>query len=189
MKKILFLLVSLLLSMTLIGQTKTRVDDYIQYAPIAGIYIPGLFGMDSRSNFRDKTIVTASSFIVMAGAVNLIKHTVHSERPDKSANNSFPSGHTATAFTGAHLMHKEYGNIYLSLTAYSIATTTGVLRMVNKRHRSADVLAGAGIGILSVEFSYYLLPIIHKKLGINENIQIIPSYGSDFTGLNIALIL
>lgn len=41
-----------------------------------------------------------------------LKMSAKSERPDHSARNSFPSGHTATAFMGAQLLHNEYGEAY-----------------------------------------------------------------------------
>lgn len=40
----------------------------------------------------------------MATSVNTIKYTAQVDRPDKSARNSFPSGHTAVAFMGAEFL-------------------------------------------------------------------------------------
>lgn len=73
-------------------------------------------------------------------------------RPDGSNNKSFPSGHTATAFMAATMLHKEYGgrSPWYSIAGYSMATVTGVSRMLNNKHWLSDVLVGAGIGILGV---------------------------------------
>ena len=37
--------------------------------------------------------------------------TASVERPDGSSRNSFPSGHTATAFMGAEFFRKEYWDV------------------------------------------------------------------------------
>ena len=47
---------------------------------------------------------------LMAIAVNSLKYTCRVRRPDGSSRNSFPSGHTATAFMTATMLHKEYGH-------------------------------------------------------------------------------
>lgn len=41
-----------------------------------------------------------------------VKSVVQRMRPDGSTANSFPSGHTATAFLGAELFNLEYGADY-----------------------------------------------------------------------------
>lgn len=98
----------------------------------------------------------------MASVVNTIKYTAHVRRPDKSNYKSFPSGHTATAFMAAMMMHKEYGDRspWYSISAFTVATATGISRILNNRHWLSDVLAGAGIGILSTELGYYLADLI-----------------------------
>ena len=50
------------------------------------------------------------------------------------------------------------------MTGYAVATTTGVLRLYNNRHWLTDVIAGAGIGILSVEAAYWLYPSLARWL-------------------------
>ena len=55
------------------------------------------------------------------------------QRPDSSKPNSFPSGHTTTAFMTATMLHKEYGYLspWVTVGAYSCATATGIMRMAN----------------------------------------------------------
>ena len=48
---------------------------------------------------------------LMATAVNSLKYSCKVMRPDGSTRNSFPSGHTATAFMAATMLHKEYGHL------------------------------------------------------------------------------
>lgn len=73
----------------------------------------------------------------------------------------FPSGHTATVFTGAELMRVEYG-VGMGIGAYSVALGVAFLRLYNGRHWLNDVIAGAGIGILSARIGYWMFPLYQK---------------------------
>lgn len=136
----------------------TTIDDQLQYVPIvayAGLgFIPGV---KHRHNFGDRFLAGATAYVFMTGMAQGLKHVVREPRPDSGKENSFPSGHTATAFCGAELCRLEYGNAY-GAAAYAFAATTGVMRVVNNRHWCNDVLAGAGIGFLSAHIGYWLLP-------------------------------
>lgn len=136
----------------------TTVDDQLQYVPIvayAGLgFIPGV---KHRHNFGERFLAGATAYVFMTGMAQGLKHIVREPRPDTGKENSFPSGHTATAFCGAELCRLEYGNAY-GAAAYAFAAATGVMRVVNNRHWCNDVLAGAGIGFLSAHVGYWLLP-------------------------------
>lgn len=153
------------------GDRRTTVDDYLQYVPLASIYGLSLLGADARHNYVDRTLELATSYIAVGVIVNGIKYTVRAPRPDGSANNSFPSGHTATTFMGAELVRIEYGeeHPWLAVGAYTVASAVGVLRVYNNKHWFTDVFAGAGVGILSARIGYWLLPytkrIAHRITG------------------------
>lgn len=73
----------------------------------------------------------------MATLVETMKYSVRELRPDGSTNNSFPSGHTATAFSAATILHKEYGmtrSPWYSIAGYMLTTATGCMRVFNNRH-------------------------------------------------------
>lgn len=144
-------------------------DDYLQYAPTATVYALKLAGVTGRNNTLRATISYASSLAIMGILVNTVKYTAKVERPDQSANNSFPSGHTAMAFTNASFLHKEYGMVSpgYSIGGYSVATFTGIGRYLNNRHWVSDILAGAGIGILSSELGYFFVNKFYKNKGDN----------------------
>lgn len=144
-------------------------DDYLQYAPAATVYGLNLGGVKGRNNIKRATFSYAASLGIMAIVVNSIKYTAKVERPDGSTKNSFPSGHTANAFTNASFLHKEYGvvNPLYSIGGYSMATFTGLGRNLNNRHWISDVLAGAGIGILSTELGYFFMDKIYGNKGDN----------------------
>jgi len=161
----------------------THVDDYLQYAPIAAVYGLNAAGVKGKNNFGNRTALLIKSELIMTTITCSLKKIVGEPRPDSGALNSFPSGHTAQAFAAAAFMAKEFGykSIWYSVGAYSIATSVGVLRVMNDRHWASDVLAGAGIGILSTEIAY----LTHQyKWGGKKNRAILfPSYSSKSGGV------
>ncbi|WP_455624166.1 phosphatase PAP2 family protein [Parabacteroides sp.] len=144
------------------GDHYFHADDYIQYLPVVSYVGLGLVGVKAKHSFKERLIVTATSYLTMGILVNGTKYLVDEKRPDSSAQNSFPSGHTATAFMGAELVRSEYGTGY-GIGAYLVAGGVAFLRLYNNRHWLNDVLAGAGFGILSARIGYWLLPI-NKRL-------------------------
>ncbi|OCW75256.1 phosphatase PAP2 family protein [Elizabethkingia anophelis] len=148
---------------------KVPYDDYLQYTPALAVYGLKLAGVKGRNNIGRATLSYATSLAIMAILVNSIKYTAKVERPDGSKRNSFPSGHAAMAFTNAAFLDKEYGlvNPAYSIAGYSAATFTGLGRALNNRHWLPDILAGAGIGILSTELGYFFIDKIFKNKGDN----------------------
>lgn len=170
------------------GAHRTEVDDYLQYVPLDSIYGLSLLGVEAKHNYVDRTLELATSYIALGAMVNAIKYTVREPRPDGSANNSFPSGHTATTFMGAELVRIEYGedHPWLAAGAYTIATAVGVLRVYNNRHWFTDVFAGAGVGILSARVGYWLLPytkrMMHRITG--WDVFVTPTASTQGAGIN-----
>ncbi len=143
----------------------TEVDDYIQYLPLATQLTMGLSGVKGRSKHRWQLIATdAMAATMMAVMVNGIKYSADRTRPN-GGHGSFPSGHTATAFMGATLLAHEYGHksIWIPIAGYSVATATGVLRILNNKHYASDVLVGAAIGIASAELAYWVSDAIFNN--------------------------
>lgn len=146
-----------------------KYDDWLQYAPAGVMLAMKACGVKSRSSWGRMLVSDAFSAGLMAIAVNSLKYTCRVMRPDGSTRNSFPSGHTATAFMTATMLHKEYGHRspWYSIGGYAVATATGVTRQLNNRHWMSDVMVGAGIGILATEFGYFLADLIFKERGLN----------------------
>jgi len=154
---------------TLVTDFKTHIDDYSQFFGPAMATGLKLGGVEGRSTWGRYLASSAFSYAIMAGLVNSIKYTAKEMRPDGSTANSWPSGHTATAFVGATILHKEYGmtvSPWYSVAGYGVATATGIMRVLNNRHWVSDVLSGAGIGIVSTELGYALGDIIFKNKGL-----------------------
>lgn len=161
---------------------KITIDDFSQYVPATSVYALGALGVKGKNTIKDKSIILASSFLIMSVTVFGLKSITKVERPDGSSNNSFPSGHTANAFMGAEFLYQEYKDVsvWYGVSGYAVATFTGGFRMYNNRHWLTDVVAGAGIGILSAKAGYWLFPTVNKlfasKSNPNKNAAFIPYY-------------
>lgn len=153
----------------------THFDDKLQYAPLALTYAISATGVKSKSNFIDRTAMYLISNSIMGFSVNFLKTNTAKLRPSGSDRRSFPSGHTATAFVSAEFMRQELGDQsrWYGYIGYSMAAATGALRMMNNQHWFSDVLAGAGVGILSTKFTYLAYPWIKKKLIKNQDLNFV----------------
>jgi membrane-associated phospholipid phosphatase len=156
----------------LLTDFKTSIDDYTQYFGPALTVGLKLGGYEGRSDWPRLLASAGMSYAIMAALVNGIKYTAKEMRPDGSSANSWPSGHTATSFVGATLLHKEYGltrSPWFSIAGYGVATATGVMRVLNNRHWVSDIMSGAGIGIMSTELGYALCDLMFKGKGLLRN--------------------
>lgn len=135
----------------------THIDNYLQYAPIAIVYGLDALGIRAKTDIANRTAILIKGELLMTGTVTLLKNTTHELRPDGSAYNSFPSGHTAQAFAAATFLSEEYKERYpwMPYAAYGMASGVGLLRMANNKHYLGDVLVGAGLGILSMKIAYW----------------------------------
>ncbi|WP_291287946.1 phosphatase PAP2 family protein [Flavobacterium sp.] len=174
---------------------KITIDDFSQYAPAASVYALNAFGVKGKNTMRDRSVIFVTSYVIMASTVLGLKSISHVERPDGSSNNSFPSGHTATAFAGAEFLWQEYKDksIWYGIAGYAVATGTGLFRIYNNRHWLTDVAAGAGIGILSTKIAYWINPYITKKLfkSSSENkstSMVMPFYNGKQYGLGFVKV-
>lgn len=110
-----------------------------------------------------------SSYFLTMGVTHLLKRVVNRQRPN-SGNHSFPSGHTASAFTGATFLQKRYG-WQLGAPAYAMAAFTGYSRVQAKKHYWSDVFAGAA---LATGINHWLVSPLEDEASL--------SLTSDFQG-------
>lgn len=75
-------------------------------------------------------------------------------------NNSFPSGHTTTAFATFSLLAFSTRNKAVQLFFFIVAVVVGYSRIYVGAHFPEDVLAGAALGFIS---SYFLCWLLRKK--------------------------
>lgn len=169
---------------------KLTLDDFSQYVPAASVFALDAMGVKAKHSFRDRAVIMATSYLILSSTVLGLKSITKIERPDGTSRNSFPSGHTATAFAGAEMMMQEYKDqsIWYGIAGYAVATGTGMFRMYNNRHWLTDVAAGAGIGILSTKIAYWVNPYLTRKI-FGEKEQkttvISPFYDGQHVGIGL----
>ncbi|WP_300489486.1 phosphatase PAP2 family protein [Flavobacterium sp.] len=166
------------------GSFQTSFDDYFQYSSVALMFGGNYMGFKSEhSNARMLSNLLVSKLLLTAITLPL-KNNIGDLRPDNSACNAFPSGHTAAAFTCATLHFLEYrnSNIWFASTGFMIATTTGALRVMNNRHWVSDITAGAGIGMTTAILTYYFNPLTFEVKKDNR-VCFSPTYIDNKAGL------
>jgi undecaprenyl-diphosphatase len=110
-----------------------------------------------------------SGLIVTSVTTGLLKKLVNRPRPYETYNdiypnyretgNSFPSGHTALAFSTATTLLLTTEKWYFAAPAYVWAIGVGYSRIYLGQHYPSDVIAGAVTGAAGA----YLTHIINKK--------------------------
>lgn len=163
-------------------------DDATMFVPFIGYYGLNIAGVKSRHNMIDGTLIYFMASAINNSIVFTVKNRSAIERPDASDRHSFPSGHTAQAFVSAEFLRQEYKHIsqWYGVAGYAFAIGTGMLRMRHNKHWLNDVVAGAGVGILSTRVSYWLYPKIKKLVMPNSknDMMIAPTIGNGAYGLS-----
>ncbi|MGN6298468.1 MAG: phosphatase PAP2 family protein [Ginsengibacter sp.] len=142
----------------------TNAADYLMWAPSAAIYTLDAFNVKTQHTFKQHLILDAGS-IVITGAFGFgMRKITENIRAFNQEGSKFPSGHTANAFRGAEILHQElkYSHPILSYSGYVVSTGVGMLRIYNKQHYLSEVIAGAGLGILSTKLTYWIFDKIKR---------------------------
>ena len=123
--------------------TVERIGDYMQ------VIVPAYaFGMAMNEEDWTGAGQFALSFGAMEATVYGLKYMVQERRPNKADNRSFPSGHTASAMSGASFIHKRYG-WRRAVVPYLMTGFTAYSRIDANKHWWWDTLAGAAIAGLA----------------------------------------
>lgn len=170
------------------GGPRIVQDDYLQYFPLTASVALGCAGIPAKHNLRDRVLILATSYAALGILTQGPKHLINEKRPEFNAYNSFPSGHTATAFMGAELVRMEYGP-WWGTGAYAIASGVGFMRVYNGWHWLNDVVAGAGVGILSARLGQWSTHLWSKWLDKQPlNATLTPIITPRHTGLTLAAV-
>ncbi len=129
------------------------LGDWAKVGDYSGQLIPNalysayhaIAGHRGSENGFDRASLMVTATLEAALITTVLKYTVRQARPDSNQKNSFPSGHTTTAFAFAAIVGEEHGWVW-GIPAYSLATLVGWSRMHDNKHYLHDVLAGATIG-------------------------------------------
>lgn len=156
----LFLSLSLLLGLALpsFAQTSTDINQNGVYWPflleetgdVLQIALPASGALISiLKKDYEGTKKLAFSYGTTLAITYALKGIIDKQRPGgRNRFDSFPSGHTSSAFSGASFIQRRYGWGY-GAPAYLLAGLVGLSRVkgINHYHDGWDVLAGAIIGI------------------------------------------
>jgi hypothetical protein len=139
---------------------------------LASFYIFGHF--DENDKAKRTALIATESFLITGLYTTILKVTFGRHRPstgDSSTSfdgfttnhNSFPSGHTSTAFAIATVFANEYEEVpYIKPISYGLATLTGLSRVNDEKHWASDVFLGAALGYFT---SKTLLHLYSNKKG------------------------
>lgn len=151
------------------------VETYLQLAPAAFHLTSEYLGIKSTHSFATKVVASASSFAIQTAICYVIKHSFKEMRPDGSSRNSFPSAHTAAAFTGAELIRRDLGWGYGGV-AYACGVGVAAGRVIHKRHWWWDTAVGAGIGIISAGLGCKIAEAIDIDSRLAKRVSLTPAY-------------
>ncbi len=112
-----------------------------------------------------RVVAAGSGLVINVGATEVLKHTVHELRPDRTDNHSFPSRHSSWAFALSSAISNQLGDQspWWSVGAYAAASAIGYQRVFAGRHYTSDVIAGAGIGVASAEIGNLIARAIFRR--------------------------
>ena len=136
------------------------ISNYSAYSLIAatgGAYILGKLSNDD--HLRETGLLAAEAALGSFAATYALKIATERERPLTGTgsgaffsrplagvNSSFPSEHSAMAWSVAGVLAHEYPGPLAKLAAYGLASTVTVTRMTSKQHFASDVLMGTALG-------------------------------------------
>lgn len=142
------------------------IGSYVQYVPSSMHIGLGLLGARSQHAFLDRTIESSIAHLTGLALSRIPKLIFNAQRPD-GGSKAFPSGHSILAFAGAELTRMDYGAGW-GAGAYALAAFVGVDRIYGDRHWIGDILAGAGLGVLSAHVGGWLLQPVKNLFGIPD---------------------
>ena len=147
----------------------TWTDYAVGGLPLAVNWTMKAAGVKSRSKLERMLTANALAYGISLGMTEGLKSTVKETRPDQTDTHSFPSGHTSFAFVSASILSREYGYLspWITIGGYATATGTQFLRVQHNRHWMNDLYMGAGIGMVSTNFAYFLTDRIFGEKSIN----------------------
>jgi len=161
----------------------SKLGEYIGWGYLNGLYIIGTLASGwsggGKTSFKYSELMMEATAYTMLVTV-LLKESVSETRPDGSATkDSFPSGHSSSAFAFASVVGINHGPLW-GILAHGVAAFIAYSRVEDKRHHPHDVVAGATIGA-SYAWGIYLN---HKKYRKPYWFALMPS--NDLSGLKLA---
>ena len=152
---------------------RSGADNLFPLIPMGQIYTGRLLGLNPKNDVRNQTVNILLANTATLIVVEITKHIAKRDRPDLSNNLSFPSGHTAIAFTNASLLYYEYkeANFWYASSGFLFAGVTAAFRVANNKHYASDVITGAGIGLASGILFSHISPMQSFRLSKKKKLS------------------
>ncbi|WP_055731858.1 hypothetical protein [Agarivorans gilvus] len=91
----------------------SHADTWVEIGDYTQVILPlGGLGLSLAKGDTTGTLQLTKSFATSFTITQSIKWVVDKRRPNFTTNNSFPSGHTTAAFSGASFLHTRYGSAW-----------------------------------------------------------------------------
>ena len=138
--------------LSLLSLQAHALDNLTRNANVVTMGLPVVAaGLSWLNNDTDGLVQLIKSEAVTVGIVEVLKSSTHEMRPNGKDDKSFPSAHSAVAFSAAQYMQMKGGWEY-GMPAYLAASYVAWARVDAREHRWRDVAAGAATGALT---TYY----------------------------------
>jgi membrane-associated phospholipid phosphatase len=129
----------------------------LMYGTLGALYLGG------RLTHRERSLKTgllgAEALAGGAVVIRLLKIASDRKRPFVPAGTgflaggeSFPSGHSFSAWTVATVLSNRYPQKWIKFSSYGLASAVSIARCTGKNHYPADVLVGGVVGYLVGHF-------------------------------------
>ena len=135
--------------------TSKTISDYTAYSFIALGGSSFLFGhMTHNDHLSESGLLAGEAAIDATGVAYVFKEVTQRERPYQGNGNgsfftggtSFPSEHSAIAWSVASVWAHEYPGWFSQMAAYGLATTVSMTRVTAKQHFPSDAIIGSALG-------------------------------------------
>ncbi len=132
-----------------------NISDYTVYAIIGAGGGAFLLGQITNSDhMKEAGLLSGEAAINSTGVAYLFKEITQRQRPMEGNGNgnfftggaSFPSEHSAIAWSIASVMAHEYPSTLSQIAAYGAAAAVSVTRVTARQHFPADVVVGSALG-------------------------------------------
>ena len=178
--------------------TAKHISDFgAIYLPLGTVGIGYIAGVAGHNDHLRRTTMLAGEAIADALIVTeVLKYATDRERPDIGEKQgefwahglsnyqngrSFPSGHSAMAWSFARVIADEYPHWYTSLAVYGLASTVTVARVVGRQHFPSDVVVGSSLGYLVGGYVYR-----HHETGQRHAFHLTPAASPSMLGVTLS---
>jgi membrane-associated phospholipid phosphatase len=136
-------------------RTSRNISQFAVYSLVGATGASLLWGQVTRNDhLREAGLLSSESIINSLAVSFVLKGVTQRQRPLEgdgngsffSGGNSFPSLHSAAAWSAASVLAHEYPGPLTKFLAYGLASAVTVTRVTGKEHFASDALIGSALG-------------------------------------------